>query len=111
VTLEVNHEAGEFDRSHGPAEGIIIRVLRRSTKPSADSQKDSVYRILGVIAATDFSFGGRTLLGDGISNRKKVPRWEKASPYSSEEKFEFEAAAPGWDIRLEDFRRGKHLRF
>ena len=104
MTLEVNHEAGEFDRSRGLAEGIIIRVLRRSTEPSADSQKDLVYRILGVIAATNFSLGGRTLLGDGIANRKKVPRWEKASPYSSEEKFEFEAAAPGWDIRLEDFR-------
>jgi hypothetical protein len=102
VTLEVNHEAGEFDRSHGPSEGI--RVLRRSTEPSADSKKDLVYMILGVIAATNFSLGGRTLLGDGIPNRKKVPWRKKASPYSSEKKFEFEAAAPGWDIGLEDFR-------
>ncbi|MBM2803516.1 MAG: Cupin protein [Deltaproteobacteria bacterium] len=34
--------------------------------------------IIGAVAPKNFPYGGRTLLGDGIPNRNKVPRWKKA---------------------------------
>ena len=42
-----------------------------------DSNKDVVSMILGAIPPKSFPFGGRTLLGKGIPNRKRVPRWKK----------------------------------
>jgi hypothetical protein len=42
-----------------------------------DSKRDVVYMILGAIPPKNFPLGGRTLLGDGIPNRKKVPCWRK----------------------------------
>jgi uncharacterized cupin superfamily protein len=42
-----------------------------------DSDKDVVYMILGAVLPKGFPLGGRTLLGDGIPNRRKVPRWRK----------------------------------
>jgi uncharacterized cupin superfamily protein len=60
-------------------EGTIIRVGPTVYRALGnDSKKDVVYMILGAIPAKNFPLGGRTLLGDGIPNRKKVPRWKKA---------------------------------
>jgi len=43
-----------------------------------DSKSDVVFMVLGAIPPKNFPLGGRTLLGDGIPNRKKVPLWRKA---------------------------------
>ena len=59
-------------------EGTIVRVgptVYRAIRN--DSNNDVVYMILGAIPPKNFPLGGRTLLGDGIPNRKKVPRWKK----------------------------------
>jgi uncharacterized cupin superfamily protein len=59
--------------------GTIIRVAPTVYRALGnDSKKDVIYMILGAIPAKNFPLGGRTLLGDGIPNRKKVPRWKKA---------------------------------
>jgi uncharacterized cupin superfamily protein len=43
-----------------------------------DSKSDVVFMVLGAVPPKNFPLGGRTLLGDGIPNRRKVPRWKKA---------------------------------
>jgi uncharacterized cupin superfamily protein len=59
-------------------EGTIVRVAPTAYRAIGnDSNKDVVYMILGAIPPKGFPLGGRTLLGDGIPNRKKVPRWRK----------------------------------
>jgi uncharacterized cupin superfamily protein len=59
-------------------EGTIIRVGPTVYRALGnDSAKDVVYMILGAVPPNKFPLGGRTLLGDGIPNRKKVPRWKK----------------------------------
>jgi len=59
-------------------EGAIVRVGPTVYRAIGnDSNKDVVYMILGAIPPKNFPLGGRTLLGDGIPNRKKVPRWRK----------------------------------
>ena len=59
-------------------EGTIVRVGPAVYRAIGnDSNKDVVYMILGAIPPKNFPLGGRTLLGDGIPNRKKVPRWKK----------------------------------
>lgn len=59
-------------------EGTIVRVGPTVYRAIGnDSNKDVVYMILGAIPPKNFPLGGRTLLGDGIPNRKKVPRWKK----------------------------------
>ena len=59
-------------------EGTIVRVGPTVYRAIGnDSNKDVVYMILSAIPPKNFPLGGRTLLGDGIPNRKKVPRWEK----------------------------------
>src|SRR5215475_4628814 len=58
--------------------GTIIRVGPTVYRALGnDSKKDVVYMILGAIPPKHFPLGGRTLLGDGIPNRRKVPRWKK----------------------------------
>jgi len=60
-------------------EGTCIRVAPRVYRALGnDSKKDVVYMILGAVPPKNFPPGGRTLLGDGIPNRKKVPHWKKA---------------------------------
>ena len=60
-------------------EGTCIRVAPHVYRALGnDSKKDVVYMILGAVPPKGFPLGGRTLLGDGIPNRKKVPRWKKA---------------------------------
>jgi len=59
-------------------EGTIVRVGPTVYRAIGnDSNSDVVYMILGAIPPRNFPLGGRTLLGDGIPNRKRVPRWKK----------------------------------
>ncbi len=58
--------------------GTIVRVSPTTYRAIGnDSKKDVVFMILGAIPPKNFPLGGRTLLGDGIPNRSKVPRWRK----------------------------------
>jgi uncharacterized cupin superfamily protein len=60
-------------------QGMAIRVGARIWRALGnDSKKDVVFMVLGAIPPKRFPLGGRTLLGDGIPNRNKVPRWRKA---------------------------------
>jgi hypothetical protein len=59
--------------------------------------------ILGAIPPKNFPLGGRTLLGDGIPNRKKVPRWKKSAGYPASEQAELGPATLRWNVGLEDF--------
>jgi uncharacterized cupin superfamily protein len=59
-------------------EGTMIRVAPKVYRALGnDSSKDVIYMILGAVPPKNFPAGNRTLLGDGIPNRKKVPRWKK----------------------------------
>jgi uncharacterized cupin superfamily protein len=60
-------------------QGTIVRVGPTVWRALGnDSKSDVVFMVLGAIPPKNFPLGGRTLLGDGIPNRKKVPRWKKA---------------------------------
>jgi uncharacterized cupin superfamily protein len=60
-------------------EGTIVRDGPRVWRALGnDSKIDVVYMVLGAVPPKGFPLGGRTLLGDGIPNRTKVPRWKKA---------------------------------
>jgi uncharacterized cupin superfamily protein len=60
-------------------EGTVVRVGARVWRALGnDSGTDVVFMVLGAVPPKNFPLGGRTLLGDGIPNRKKVPRWKKA---------------------------------
>ncbi len=59
-------------------EGTVVRVSPRVNRALGnDSKKDVVFLLIGAIPPKNFPLGGRTLLGDGIPNRNKVPRWKK----------------------------------
>jgi uncharacterized cupin superfamily protein len=59
-------------------EGTIIRVGPKVYRALGnDSKRDVLFMILGAVPPKNFPLGNRTLLGDGIPNRKKVPRWKK----------------------------------
>src|SRR3990167_1751628 len=65
-------------RRHSMPEGTIVRVSPQVYRAIGNaSKRDIVYLILGGIPPKNFPLGGRTLLGDGVPNRKKVPRWKK----------------------------------
>src|SRR3990172_3474532 len=65
-------------RRHSMPEGTIMRVSPQVYRAIGnDSKRDVVYLLLGGIPPKNFPLGGRTLLGDGIPNREKVPRWKK----------------------------------
>ena len=60
-------------------EGTIVRVGPTVWRALGnDSKSDAVFMVLGAVPPKNFPLGGRTLLGDGIPNRRKVPRWKKA---------------------------------
>ena len=60
-------------------EGTIVRVAPKVWRALGnDSKRDVIFMVLGAIPPKNFPLGGRTLLGDGIPNRKKIPRWKKA---------------------------------
>lgn len=66
-------------RRHSMPEGTLVRVPARVYRAIGNNSKhDVVFLILGGIPPKKFPLGGRTLFGDGIPNRKKVPRWKKA---------------------------------
>jgi len=59
-------------------EGTVIRVAPKVYRALGnDSNKDVIYLILGAVPPKKFPLGGRTLLGDGIPDRNKVPHWKK----------------------------------
>lgn len=59
-------------------EGTVIRVAPRVYRAIGnDSRRDVVFLIMGGIPPKKFPLGTRTLFGDGIPDRKKVPRWKK----------------------------------
>src|SRR3970040_1559732 len=59
-------------------EGAVIRVGPQVYRGLGnDSNKDVIYLILGAVPPKKFPLGGRTLLGDGIPDRNKVPSWKK----------------------------------
>ena len=65
-------------RRHALPEGTIMRVSPQVYRALGnDSKRDVLYLILGGIPPKQFPLGTRTLFGDGIPNRKKVPRWKK----------------------------------
>jgi len=60
-------------------QGTIVRVGPTVWRALGnDSKRDAVFMVLGAIPPKEFPLGGRTLLADGIPNRKKIPRWKKA---------------------------------
>jgi len=66
-------------RRHSMPQGTIVRVAPRVYRAIGnDSKRDVIFLIVGAVPPKNFPLGGRTLLGDGIPNRKKVPRWKKA---------------------------------
>jgi len=65
-------------RRHSMPEGTIMRVSPQAYRAIGnDSERDVVFLVMGAIPPKNFPLGGRTLLGDGIPNRKKVPKWKK----------------------------------
>jgi uncharacterized cupin superfamily protein len=65
-------------RRHSMPEGTIIRVAPQAYRAIGnDSKRDVVFLVMGAIPPKNFPLGGRTLLGDGIPNRKIVPKWSK----------------------------------
>lgn len=59
-------------------EGTVVRVAPRVYRAIGnDSKKDVVFLIMGGIPPKNFPLGTRTLFGDGIPNREKVPHWKK----------------------------------
>ena len=65
-------------RRHSMPQGTIVRVAPRVYRAIGnDSKRDVIFLIMGAIPPKNFPLGGRTLLGDGIPNRKIVPRWKK----------------------------------
>ena len=64
---------------HSMPEGTIVRVSPKVYRAIGnDSRRDVVFFVMGAIPPKKFPLGTRTLFGDGIPNRKKVPRWKKA---------------------------------
>lgn len=60
-------------------EGTVVRVGPKAWRALGnDSKKDVVFLVLGAIPPKGFPLGGRTLLGDGIPDRTRVPRWKPA---------------------------------
>jgi len=65
-------------RRHSMPQGTIVRVAPKVYRAIGnDAKRDVIFLIVGAVPAKNFPLGGKTLLGDGIPNRKKVPRWKK----------------------------------
>jgi len=59
-------------------EGTMVRVGPTVYRALGnDSNADALVMILGAVPPVNFPLGGRTLLGDGIPDREKVPSWKK----------------------------------
>lgn len=66
------------------------------------------FLILGAVAPKNFPLGGRTLLGDGIANRAKMPGGKKTSTQPNTQRVGGEFATFGRRVRLEDFYLCEH---
>ncbi len=78
VTLQGNGTIILDGRRIAMPEGTVVRVSPKVNRALGnDSKKDVVFLMIGAIPPKKFPLGGRTLLGDGIPNRNKVPRWKK----------------------------------
>ncbi len=65
-------------RRHSMPAGTMVRVAPTVYRAMGNtSRRDVVYMVLGAIPPKNFPLGGRTLLGDGIPNRKRTVRWKK----------------------------------
>ncbi len=65
-------------KRHSMPEGAMVRVGPTVYRAMGNtSRRDVVYMVLGAIPPKNFPKGGRTLLGDGIPNRKRTVRWKK----------------------------------
>ncbi len=65
-------------RRHSMPQWTIVRVPPQVYRALGnDSKRDVVFLLTGGIPPKNFPHGNRTLFGDGIPNRKKVPRWKK----------------------------------
>ncbi|NIO11641.1 MAG: cupin domain-containing protein [Deltaproteobacteria bacterium] len=65
-------------RRHKVPEGTVVRVGPTVYRAMGNtSRSDLIYMVLGAIPPKNFPKGGRTLLGDGIPNRKRTVRWKK----------------------------------
>ena len=66
-------------RRNSMHEGTIVRVPAKVYRAIGnDSKRDVVFLLMGGVPPKNFPLGNRTLFGDGIPNRKKVPRWNKS---------------------------------
>ena len=66
-------------RRHSLPEGTMVRVAPTVYRAMGNtSRRDVVYMVLGAIPPKNFPLGGRTLLGDGIPNRKRTVHWKKS---------------------------------
>ena len=65
-------------RRHSMPEGTMVRVGPTVYRAMGNtSRRDVMYMVLGAIPPKNFPKGGRTLLGDGIPNRKRTVHWKK----------------------------------
>ena len=65
-------------RRHAMPAGTMVRVAPTVYRAMGNtSRRDVVYMVLGAIPPKNFPPGGRTLLGDGIPNRKRTVRWKR----------------------------------
>ena len=68
-------------RRHAMPEGTIVRVAPSANRAIGnDSKRAVVFLIMGGIPPKKFPPGGRTLFGDGVPDRSRVPKWKKGSP-------------------------------
>jgi uncharacterized cupin superfamily protein len=59
-------------------EGTVVRVSPRAYRAIGnDSAEDVIDLIVGGIPPKGFPKGNRTLFGDGIPDRRRVPRWRR----------------------------------
>ncbi|MGH7769868.1 MAG: cupin domain-containing protein [Candidatus Binatia bacterium] len=65
-------------RRHSMPQGTVVRVAPQVYRAIGnETNRDVIFLIVGAVRPKNFPLGGRTLLGDGIPNRKKVPKWKK----------------------------------
>jgi hypothetical protein len=65
-------------RRHSMPEGTIVRVAPSVNRAIGnDSKQNCIFLVMGGVAPKKFPQGGRTLFGDGIPDRSRVPKWGK----------------------------------
>lgn len=65
-------------RRHSMPEGTVVRVAPSANRAIGnDSRRNAIFLVMGGIPPKKFPPGGRTLFGDGIPDRSRVPKWGK----------------------------------